>query len=138
MNKFDEDFSRYYVETDSNVLIKVSAPLKIWRKFFKIAYKQEINDVEKLEIAILDLSSEDCDCIYGDLYNDDYAYDNINMSDFIFITAGEDGTQIEVSDEFLDMVESLKPAYRQTAYAELDEVNAQTVQLEMQYEELPF
>ena len=127
MDKFDEVFSRYYVEPEDNILVKVSAPFKVWREYFKVNFEKDIKNDNELRQAIIDLSDVNCDFIFNHLYNEDYEYANISLDDFDFITVG-DNNEIEVSDEFLEMLDKLSSDDRQTAYAELDNANVQAIE----------
>lgn len=124
---WNEEFSRYYVEMDSNVLDQMSATLKNWRRLFKEAYDIDVKSTDEMRKEIIDLDDEDCDLLYGHLYNQDF--NDLDLDDVTVITTGEDNSEIEASDEFLNVLDKLSNEDRQTAYAELDNVNVQTARV---------
>lgn len=124
---WNEEFSRYYVEMDSNVLDQMSATLKNWRRLFKEAYDIDVKSTDEMRKEIIDLDDEDCDLLYDHLYNQDF--DDLDLDDVTIITVGEDNSEIEVSDAFLDVLDKLPNEDRQTAYAELDNVNVHTARV---------
>lgn len=124
---WNEEFSRYYVEMDSNVLDQMSATLRNWQKLFKEAYDIDIKSTDEMRKEIINLDDEDCDLLYDHLYNQDF--DDLDLDDVTIITVGEDNSEIEVSDTFLDVLDKLPNEDRQTAYAELDNVNVQTARV---------
>ena len=124
---WNEEFSRYYVEMDSNVLDQMSATLKNWQKLFKEAYDIDVKSTDEMRKEIIDLDDEDCDLLYGHLYNQDF--DDLDLDDITIMTVGEDNSEIEVSDAFLNVLDKLPNEDRQTAYAELDNVNVYTARV---------